>query len=454
MQKPSVPKGTRDFLPDVAARRKYIVGCIESSFVTYGFKPIETPAMENLSTLTGKYGEEGDKLLFKVLNNGDFLAKAPEDKRSESNHLLPFIAEKGLRYDLTVPFARFVVQNRNEITFPFRRYQIQPVWRADRPQKGRYREFWQCDADIIGTDSLFSEYELICIYADVFKKLKIKDYILKINNRKILEGVAEIADCSDRFKELTIIIDKFDKVGAEGVTNELTNAGFSQSSVEKIMKCISTFSFDTKGLNEIASILKESEVGMKGLIELKEILNLLVSDNPNINIEIDLKLARGLDYYTGCIFEVVPTSMKLGSISGGGRYDNLTEIFGLKDVSGVGISFGLDRIYDLMMELNLFPEMTSASSTILFCPMDSDSVSDILKLLSEMRKNGVSSEMYPKPGKLKRQLDYANKNGVRFTAILGSQEREQSSVMLKDMVTGEQNLVKYTDLLNSINEFI
>lgn len=454
MQKPSVPKGTRDFLPDVAARRKYIVGCIESSFITYGFKPIETPAMEKLSTLTGKYGEEGDKLLFKVLNNGDFMAKASGNSEWDSNKILPIISEKGLRYDLTVPFARFVVQHRNEITFPFRRYQIQPVWRADRPQRGRYREFWQCDADIIGTDSLISEYELICLYADVFKKLNIQDYILKVNNRKILEGIAELADCTDRFKELTVIIDKFDKIGRDGVINELRNNSFTDESIETITWCFANYAFNKDSLLELKSLLKSSDVGMAGIGELEEIMNSINASNPSINIEIDMKLARGLDYYTGCIFEVVPTSIQLGSISGGGRYDNLTEIFGLKDVSGVGISFGLDRIYDLMMELNLFPEISSSSSTLLFCPMDEESIGDILLLMKEMRENGISTEMYPKAGKLKRQLDYANKNAVKFTAIIGSDEKEASSVMLKNMITGEQKLVKYSDLLNTINEVI
>lgn len=454
MQKPSLPKGTRDFLPKVASRRKYITQCIEESFVAFGFKPIETPAMENLSTLTGKYGEEGDKLLFKILNNGDFLSKVKEENYGNSNAMLPQIAEKGLRYDLTVPFARFIVQNRNEITFPFRRYQIQPVWRADRPQKGRYREFYQCDADIIGTDSLISEYELICLYSDVFEKLNISDYILKVNNRKILEGVAETAQCKDKFKELTVAIDKLDKIGFEGVERELMSQEFSLKSIETIKNCIRTFSFDEEGLNQIESLISTSPVGLEGVDEIRTILSYYESSKPRVKIEMDLKLARGLDYYTGCIFEVVPTSIKMGSISGGGRYDNLTEIFGLKGVSGVGISFGLDRIYDLMEELNLFENTPSFSTQILLCPMDEDCIPALIKVLHEHRLAGVSCELYPTTAKLKKQLDYANKNQVKYCGIMGSQELEKKEITLKNMVTGEQQMVKIEDLLILMHESV
>jgi histidyl-tRNA synthetase len=454
MQKPSLPKGTRDFLPKVAAKRKYIIQCIEESFISFGFKPIETPAMENLSTLTGNYGEEGDKLLFKVLNNGDFLSKVKLEILPTSNELLPQIAEKGLRYDLTVPFARFVVQNRNEITFPFRRYQIQPVWRADRPQKGRYREFYQCDADIIGTDSLLSEYELICLYSMVFEKLNIQDYIVKVNNRKILEGVAEVANCKDQFKELTIAIDKLDKIGIEGVEKELLANGFNENSIKIIKQSIRTFEFSEEGLAQIEQIIGTSPIGLEGLDEMKEIISLFNTSKPNIKIELDLKLARGLDYYTGCIFEAVPTSIKMGSISGGGRYDSLTEIFGLKGVSGVGISFGLDRIYDLMDELDLFKKSNSQGTQILFCPMDKNAIPTLIEILNEHRLAGIPSEIYPKADKLKKQLDYANKNEVHFCAIMGSQELENKEITLKNMHSGEQQSVKLEDLLILMHESI
>ena len=454
MQKPTLPKGTRDFLPKVAAKRKHITQCIEESFISFGFKPIETPAMENLTTLTGKYGEEGDKLLFKVLNNGDFLSKVKAETLPTSNELLPQIAEKGLRYDLTVPFARFVVQNRNEITFPFRRYQIQPVWRADRPQKGRYREFYQCDADIIGTNSLLSEYELICLYSMVFEKLNIKEYIVKVNNRKILEGVAEVANCKDQFKELTIAIDKLDKIGIEGVEKELLANGFNENSIKIIKQSIRTFEFSEEGLAQIEQIIGTSPIGLEGLDEMKEIVSLFNASKPNIKIELDLKLARGLDYYTGCIFEAVPTSIKMGSISGGGRYDNLTEIFGLKGVSGVGISFGLDRIYDLMEELDLFDKSNSQVTQILFCPMDKNVIPTLIEILNEHRLAGIPSEIYPKADKLKKQLDYANKNEVHFCAIMGSQELDNKEITLKNMHSGEQQSVKLEDLLILMHESI
>ncbi|MBK8624968.1 MAG: histidine--tRNA ligase [Saprospiraceae bacterium] len=445
--KPSIPKGTRDFLPQQVIKRKYIFNTIESVFKTYGYLPIETPTMENLSTLTGKYGEEGDRLLFKVLNNGDFLAdvKAENLVNKESNKVISQISKRGLRYDLTVPFARFVVMNQNEISLPFKRYQIQQVWRADRPQRGRYQEFYQCDVDVVGSDSLMYEAELVQIYAEVFRKLGIKTKIL-INNRKILFGLAEAAGITDKFMEMTIAIDKLDKIGKDGVIKEMSDRHITSLQAEKVLQLLS--------ISDLAS-LKQAFLGLdegtKGIEEIQTVLDFLDGSIPELTF--DISLARGLNYYTGCIFEVkVDTSASghpgfvMGSIGGGGRYDNLTGVFGLNGVSGVGVSFGAERIYDVMEELNLFPSDVQKDIEVLFVALDEESHKYAFKQVSSLREAGIACDLYPEPAKMKKQMSYANARNVPYVAIIGETERLEGKVSLKNMITGEQKDVILEDL--------
>lgn len=447
-QKPSIPKGTRDFSPVEMARRNYIFDTIRQVFRLYGFQPIETPAMENLSSLLGKYGEEGDKLLFRILNSGDFVSKVPEDAlgRKESNELSGLICEKGLRYDLTVPFARFVVQHRNEITFPFRRYQIQPVWRADRPQKGRYREFYQCDVDVIGSSSLLNEAELVQIIDDVFTRLKIRT-VVKINNRKVLAGIAEIIGESERMTDITVAIDKMEKIGLEKVTEELQERGLSSEAVEKL-KPILLLEGDTAGkIEQLSVILSDSETGMKGVEELSTLFAYISRFDLNTTAELDLTLARGLNYYTGAIFEVKALDENIGSICGGGRYDDLTGIFGMPGVSGVGVSFGAERIYDVLLHLGLFPKENAEASKALFVnfgPVEEDYA---LKILAKLRDAGVNAEIYPESDKVKKQLVYANKKEIPYVVMAGTSEIESGKLALKNMTTGEQMVVSSEELI-------
>ncbi|MEQ6120240.1 histidine--tRNA ligase [Reichenbachiella sp. MALMAid0571] len=444
VQKPSIPKGSRDFGPDQMIRRNYILDNIKKVFQKYGFAPIETPTMENLSVLTGKYGDEGDQLLFKVLNSGDFLSKTKqEDIDQGSKHLTNKISEKGLRYDLTVPFARFVVMHQNDITFPFKRYQIQPVWRADRPQKGRYREFYQCDVDTIGTDSLLSEAEIILIINDVFKALKLNDYSIKINNRKILTGIVEIIGAHGKEAEFCVAIDKLDKIGKEKVLEELIAKGFQEEKTGLLDPIFTLTGNNDEKIEFLSKFLQDSEIGIKGINELKEILNYTQQYRAAThNVEIDITLARGLSYYTGAIIEVKPTSVQMGSICGGGRYDNLTGVFGLSGVSGVGISFGVDRIYDVMTELELFPDAASSTVQVLVANFGNETLSASLKILDTLRHKGINAEVYPDNAKMKKQFNYADKKGIKYVLVIGEEELKQNQYALKNMTTGDQE--KYT----------
>jgi histidyl-tRNA synthetase len=442
--KPSIPKGTRDFSPEQVAKRTYIFNTIKQVFALYGFQPIETPTMENLSTLTGKYGEEGEQLLFKILNSGDFLRG--EKDTSNYKKLTTQIAEKGLRYDLTIPFARYVVMHQNEITFPFRRYQIQPVWRGDNPQHGRYREFYQCDADIVGSDSLLNEAELVQIYDEVFSKLGVK-VVIKLNNRKILQGLAEVVGMPDRMMDITIAIDKLDKIGEEGVKEELLGKGIEGEKFE----VIKTF-FATK-FDNLAAFFADSEIGKKGVEELQTIFNYLKNSQLSNKIEIDLTLARGLNYYTGCIFEVKVApemNVKMGSIGGGGRYDDLTGSFGLKGISGVGISFGADRIYDVLEELALFPENSVAATKIILLCFDTPAQIYAIEVAKELRQAGIKTEIYADLAKVKKQLDYANKRQIPFVALIGSEEVEQKVLTLKNMQTATQEKLRVLEVIEKL----
>ena len=446
MSKPSIPQGFRDFSPEQVAKRTYIFETIKKVFVKYGFQAIETPTMENLSTLTGKYGEEGDRLLFKVLNNGDFLQKADKQALTDfnSSKLVRSICERGMRYDLTVPFARYVVMHQNDITFPFKRYQIQPVWRADRPQRGRYREFYQCDADVVGSKSLVNEAELVQIYDEVFSNLNL-NVVIKINNRKILFGMAEAAGIPDKFVDMTVAIDKLDKIGWEGVEKELRQREIPESAISIIDKLLKI-----KTLSELEDFTQNSEFKaqntslLRGIEELRQFHNYFdltaqAGTKPSKNkVEFDITLARGLNYYTGCIFEVKAKDIEFGSIGGGGRYDDLTGVFGLKDVSGVGISFGADRIYDCLEQLNLFPEDTVQSLKVLFVAFDDAAHHYAFKALTQTRAAGINSEIYPEPTKIKKQLDYADKRKVPYVVIIGSDEMETGVLSLKNMISGEQ----------------
>ena len=443
MDKPTLPKGTRDFGPATMAKRQFIFNTIRRVFQTYGFQPLETPAMENLSTLTGKYGDEGDQLLFRILNSGDFLKEADIQGLTEKNSkvISSQISEKGLRYDLTVPFARFVVMNRNEVSFPFKRYQIQPVWRADRPQKGRYREFYQCDADVVGTNSLVCEAEIILMINDVFKGLGITDYTIKINHRGILGGIADVIGAKGNETPLFVAIDKLDKIGEEKVKEELSGKGFSEQSLKTLFEILN----NTKGstTNKLALLNKRfatSQQGEKGLLDLKEVFNIVDSlGKEDRHVEFDVALARGLSYYTGCIFEVKINNVSIGSVSGGGRYDNLTQAFGDKDnLSGVGFSFGVDRLYDAMEELQLFPKDAQISSKVLVCHLDDESFRYGLKVLGKLREAKIASEIYPDVSKIKKQLDYANKKMIPYTIVIGSDEVKTGDLAFKNMGTGEQ----------------
>lgn len=444
--KPSIPKGTRDFSPAEVARRKYIFDTIRSVFEKYGYQPIETPVMENLSTLTGKYGEEGDKLLFKVLNNGDFLAKADEKALADKNSagLIASISKRGLRYDLTVPFARYVVMYQHELSFPFKRYQIQPVWRADRPQKGRYQEFYQCDADVVGSDGLMYEGELALIYDEVFAALGMNVEI-KINNRKLLNGIAEVAGIADRMMDMTIAIDKLDKIGWEGVHKEMADKGIPPAAAEKIEQIL-----QYQELDDIAEALRDSETGSKGVAELRTVFDYLSAATPVNQISFDLTLARGLNYYTGCIFEVKAKDVAMGSIGGGGRYDDLTGIFGLSGVSGVGISFGAERIYDVMLELGLFPANNPNELRLLLMAFDEATHLYAFKCLQYLRSKGLAADLYPEPAKLKKQMKYANARQVPFVALAGETEMQEGKLSLKNMTSGEQTLLDLDAILDSV----
>jgi len=443
IQKPSLPKGTRDFGPLQMARRNFILDTIKETFRLFGFQQIETPAMENLSTLTGKYGDEGDQLLFKILNSGDFIKDVNAgDLESGSSKVLPKVAEKGLRYDLTVPFARYVVMNRNDISFPFKRFQIQPVWRADRPQRGRYREFYQCDADVVGTDSLVCELEILLMIKRVFGKLAITDYDIKINNRKILTGISEVIGEKGREGELCVAIDKLDKIGWEKVQEELAQRNFGQDSISKLEPIISLKQNNADKLNFLKTFLKESETGLKGIAELEEVLDLLHQyGESEEHVDFDVVLARGLTYYTGAIFEVKVNNVTIGSVSGGGRYDNLTGVFGLDGVSGVGFSFGVDRLYDVMDELGIFPESNLDKTKVLITHFDEKGFTYGLQILQKLRAEGISSELFPEIGKIKKQLTYADKKQIPFVIILGDNEIQQGSISLKNLNSGTQETV-------------
>ena len=438
-QTPSIPKGTRDYSPDIMVKRNYIFDTIKSVFKLYGYQPLETPAMENLSTLMGKYGEEGDKLLFKILNSGDFLAQVPENELLERNsiRLTNKISEKGLRYDLTVPFARFVVQHQSELTFPFKRYQIQPVWRADRPQKGRYREFYQCDVDVVGSDSLLHEVELIQMVDEVYRRLHINVRLL-INNRKILAGIAETIGHPDKLTDITVAIDKMDKIGGDAVNAELREKGIDETAIEKLQPILNLQGSNNEKLERLQGILQNSPTGLKGIEELSTVFNYLEGLSINTEIKLDLTLARGLSYYTGAIFEVKALDVQIGSITGGGRYDDLTGIFGLKNMSGVGISFGADRIFDVMQQLNLFPEDNKATTQILFVNFGAKEERYCLPLMQQLRAAGINTEIYPEPAKMKKQMGYADKKGIRFVALVGETEMQENKIALKNMATGEQ----------------
>ena len=440
MQKPSLPKGTRDFGPAQMARRTYILDTIKETFQLFGYQQIETPAMENLSTLTGKYGDEGDQLLFKILNSGDFIkgVKA-EDLEKGAGAILNKVSEKGLRYDLTVPFARYVVMNRNELTFPFKRYQIQPVWRADRPQKGRYREFYQCDADVVGTDSLVCEAEIILMIRRVFEKLKLEDYSIKINNRKILTGIAEAIGEAGKEGPLCVAIDKLDKIGWEKVKEELAQRGFGEASIEKLAPLVSLESDLTGKMEFLKGFLKNSETGLKGVDELEQVFDILMKMGVDLDhVDFDIMLARGLSYYTGAIFEVKVNGVSIGSVSGGGRYDNLTGVFGLPGVSGVGFSFGVDRLYDVLDELGIFPTESHTSTRLLLTYFDPAGFGYALSLLNQFRDAGIKTEIYPSQVKIQKQFDFANKKGIPFVGVCGDEEILSATISVKNMASGEQ----------------
>lgn len=439
MQKPSIPKGTRDFSPQEMAKRNYIFDTIREVYKLYGFRQIETPAMENISTLMGKYGEEGDKLLFKILNSGDVLADFSVDELTEKNSLkfASKVCEKGLRYDLTVPFARYVVMHRNEITFPFKRFQIQPVWRADRPQKGRYREFFQCDADIVGSESLINEVELLQIIDEVFSRFGIRVSI-KLNNRKILSGIAETIGESDKIVDITVAIDKLDKIGLEKVNEELASKGISQKVIEQLQPIILLQGSNEKKLNTLKTVLSNSETGLKGVEELEFILSKINLTPLRSEVEIDLTLARGLSYYTGAIIEVKALDVQMGSITGGGRYDNLTGIFGMPGISGVGISFGADRIFDVLNQLDLYPKDSVKSTQVLFVNFGEKEENYILPLIAKLRQANISTEIYPESAKMKKQMTYADNNKIPYVAIIGEDEIKENKITLKNMLSGEQ----------------
>ena len=457
-QKPSIPKGTRDFSPMEMAKRNYIFDPIRSVYQLYGFQQIETPAMETLGTLMGKYGEEGDKLLFKVLNSGDFLSKLTDEERSLVNgqcsmadtlHLAAKLCEKGLRYDLTVPFARYVVMHRDELQLPFKRYQMQPVWRADRPQKGRYREFWQFDGDIVGSDSLLNEVELMQIVDTVFSRFGVRVQI-KINNRKILTGIAEVIGAADKIVDITVAIDKLDKIGLDNVNQELREDGLTEEQIAKLQPIISLEGTNEEKLNTIADVLKDSEVGLKGVEETRYILNMLKVTNLKNELQLDLTLARGLNYYTGAIFEVKALDVQIGSITGGGRYDNLTGIFGMPGISGVGISFGVDRIFDVLNALDAYPQDAVVGTQLLFINFGDKETAYCLPAVAKARKAGIRTEIFPDSSKMKKQMSYANAKHIPFVALAGENEMSENKFTLKNMLTGEQQLVAIEEVIDIV----
>lgn len=450
-QKPSIPKGTRDFSPVETARRNYIFDTIRSVFGLYGFMPIETPAMENLSTLMGKYGEEGDKLLFKILNSGDYLSKVDRQliDNGDTNKLAAQLCEKGLRYDLTVPFARYVVQHRGELQFPFKRYQIQPVWRADRPQKGRYREFYQCDADVVGSDSLVNEIELLQLIDEVFKRLNIR-IAIKINNRKVLAGIAEILGAPDKIIDITVAIDKLDKIGFENVNKELQERGLSDEAIEKLQPILAISGTLDERIDALGQLLEASEIGLKGVEELKVVINGTRFLGLKADLDLDTSLARGLNYYTGTIIEVKALDVQIGSITGGGRYDNLTGVFGMPGVSGVGISFGADRIYDVLTSLELFPDNAARSTQVLFLNLGARECVASMKALKELRNAGISAEIYPDEAKMKKQMSWANDRAIPYVAIIGEEEFVANEITLKNMTTGEQIKASVEEIIEKI----
>ena len=449
-QKPSIPKGTRDFGPQEMARRNYIFDTIKQVYQLYGFQQIETPAMETLGTLMGKYGEEGDKLLFKVLNSGDFLTKVSDGELQERNalHLAAKVCEKGLRYDLTVPFARYVVMHREELQLPFKRYQMQPVWRADRPQKGRYREFWQFDGDIVGSDSLLNEVELMQIVDTVFTRFGVRVQI-KINNRKILSGIAEVIGAADKIVDITVAIDKLDKIGIDNVNAELREDGLTEEQIQKLQPIILLEGTNEEKLNTIADVLKDSETGQRGVEELRYILEMLGTTLHN-ELQLDLTLARGLNYYTGAIFEVKALDVQIGSITGGGRYDNLTGIFGMPGISGVGISFGVDRIYDVLNQLDAYPKDATNGTQLLFINFGEKETAYIMPAVAKARQAGIRTELFPDAAKMKKQMAYANAKQIPFVVLAGENEISEGKLTLKNMVTGEQQMVTAEELINSV----
>ena len=452
-QKPSIPKGTRDFLPLEVARRTYIFDTIKSSFKKYGFSPIETPSFELSSTLMGKYGEEGDRLIFRILNSGDKMLKA-DTQALEEKSLARFansLAEKALRYDLTVPFARFVVQHQNELSFPFKRYQIQAVWRADRPQHGRYQEFFQCDADVVGSDSLIYEVDFVLLFDEILTNLQLPSFTIKINNRKILSGIAEVSGESDKLIDITVAIDKLDKIGEEGVVKELLEKGVSASAIEKIQPLFSFTGTNEEKVQKMKSFLSSSEIGLKGIEELEFVFNQINSLGlQRAELEFDITLARGLNYYTGAIFEVQANGVKMGSICGGGRYDDLTGLFGMSGMSGVGISFGADRIYDVLTELELFPKETDQGLTLLFVNFGEKEQNHCMKLMHEVRANGIDCELYPTSAKIQKQMKYANDRKVQYVALIGEEEMNEELVLLKNMESGEQVEMSIEEVIHKL----
>ena len=452
-QKPSIPKGTRDFSPIEMARRNYIFNTIKDVFLLYGFQQIETPAIENLSTLMGKYGEEGDKLLFKILNSGDYLKDAPDDLLSahDSLHLTTKISEKGLRYDLTVPFARYVVQHRNDLQMPFKRYQVQPVWRADRPQKGRYREFYQCDADIVGSDSLFNEVELVTMIDEVFNRFNI-NVAIKLNNRKILSGIAEVIGAADKIVDITVAIDKLDKIGIDNVNAELREKGLDDKAISTLQPLLGLAGTNEERLSALSDMLASSEIGMKGIEEMRYVLDHVAALGTRAMVELDVSLARGLNYYTGTILEVKALDVAIGSITGGGRYDNLTGVFGMPGLSGVGISFGADRIYDVLNALDLYPADTMATARVMFVNFGEKEATASLNHIMALRRAGLSAELYPDSAKMKKQMNYANERQIPYVAIVGADEIENNTISLKNMATGDQQTLTVDQVIEALGK--
>jgi histidyl-tRNA synthetase len=458
--KPSLPKGTRDFSPQEMVRRNYIFDTIKTVFKKYGYAEIQTPSMENLSTLTGKYGDEGDQLIFKVLNSGDFLKDAENKRQKEPNfdynakNLLPLVSEKALRYDLTVPFARYVVMHQNDISFPFKRFQVQPVWRADRPQKGRYREFYQCDADVVGSPSLLNEAEFILIYQEALSNLGLKNYTIKINNRKILSGIAEMIGKPELIVDMTVAIDKLDKIGLDGVTKELLTRGFTEGDIDQLKPVILLQGSNADKLASLKVVLASSSTGLKGIEEIEKVFDyvskLQSADQSAAQLALDITLARGLNYYTGCIFEVKTNEVAMGSIGGGGRYDDLTGMFGLKDLTGVGISFGADRIYDVLAELNLFPAETAQGTKVLISNFDAAAEAYAIPILQQLRSMNISAELYPSSAKLKKQMSYADDKLIPFVLLIGGDEMGSGQLTLKEMQSGIQEKLTLADLIKKL----